>query len=120
MQVEVLDGAGVVNEEADLEKAAVKVSIDVTNTGKMAGAQVMQCYVSDVECSVERPVKELKAFGKVFLQPGETKTVEMFINNRGFAFYDVEKKAFVVEAGEFVIHVGTASDAMVDSASIQL
>ncbi len=120
MQVEMLEGAGVINEEADLEKPAVSVRIDVTNTGKMAGAQVMQCYVSDVECSVERPVKELKAFGKVFLEPGETKTVEMLVNNRGFAFYDVEKKAFVVEAGEFVLHVGTASDMIVNKASIRL
>jgi len=106
--------------EADLEKAAVKVSIDVTNTGKVAGAEVMQCYVSDPECSVERPVKELRSFGKVFLQPGETKTVEMLVNNRGFAFYDVASKAFLVEPGEFVIHVGTSSDRIVESATIQL
>lgn len=124
VQVEVLKDAhtGVfgTGAEADLEKAAVKVSIDVTNTGEMAGAEVLQCYVSDPECSVERPVKELRSFGKVFLQPGETKTVEMFINNRGFAFYDVASKAFLVEPGEFVIHVGTSSDRIVESATIQL
>jgi beta-glucosidase len=106
--------------EAALEKAAVKVSVEVTNTGKMAGAEVLQCYVSDPVCSVERPVKELRAFGKVFLQPGETKTVEMFIRKRGFAFYDVESKGFVVEPGEFVIHVGTASDNIVESVSVSL
>lgn len=108
------------NPEPDLEKAAVKVSVDVTNTGKRAGAEVLQCYVSDPECSVERPVKELRSFGKVFLQPGETKTVEMLVNNRGFAFYDVTSKAFLVEPGEFVIHVGTSSDRIVESATIQL
>ncbi|MBQ9142578.1 MAG: glycoside hydrolase family 3 C-terminal domain-containing protein [Lachnospiraceae bacterium] len=120
LRVEALEGAGVVEKEADLELAAVKVLVDITNNGNMAGAEVVQCYVSDLECSVERPVKELKAFGKVFLEPGETKTVEMFINNRGFAFYDVEKKAFVVEAGEFELHVGGASDKIYQSAKICL
>ncbi len=120
LAVEALPQAGVVNEEADLEKATVKVSVKVTNTGKVAGAEVVQCYVSDTECSVERPVKELKAFGKVFLEPGETKTVELTINNRGLAFYDVESKAFVVEAGEFGIHVGSGSDKIAESAKIFL
>ena len=107
-------------ESVDMEAPAVKVSAEVTNTGERAGAEVLQCYVSDKECSVERPVKELRAFGKVFLQPGETKTVELFINKRGFAFYDVESKAFVVEPGEFVIHVGTASDKIAESVSVVL
>ncbi len=120
LQAEVLPGAGVIAEEADLEKAAVKVSMDVTNTGNMAGAEVLQCYVSDPVCSVERPVKELKAFGKVFLQPGETKTVEMYVSNRGLSFYDVNKKAFVVEGGEFGIHVGTGSDRIVESVAVQV
>ncbi len=107
-------------ESVDMEAPAVKVSAEVTNTGKMAGAEVLQCYVSDKECSVERPEKELRTFGKVFLQPGETKTVEMFINKRGFAFYDAESRAFVVEPGEFVIHVGTASDKIAESVSVTL
>jgi len=107
-------------EPGDMEAPAVKVSAEVTNIGKMAGAEVLQCYVSDKECSVERPVKELRTFGKVFLQPGETKTVEMIINKRGFAFYDVESRAFVVEPGEFVIHVGTASDKIAESVSVTL
>ena len=61
-----------------------------------------------------------KAFGKVFLEPGETKTVEMFVNNRGLAFYDVESKAFVVEAGEFEVHIGNASDNIWETAKILL
>ena len=120
LRVELLPGAGVVEKEADLEDVAVKVLVDVTNTGNVAGAEVVQCYVSDLECSVERPVKELKAFAKVNLAPGETKTVEMTVNNRGFAFYDVEAKAFVVEAGEFELHVGGASDKIYESAKINL
>ena len=89
---------------------AVQVSVDVTNTGAMAGAEVVQCYVTDCECSVERPVKELKAYCKVFLQPGEKQRVTMQLPRRAFAFYDVERKAFVTEPGEFVLHVGNASD----------
>ena len=120
LRVELLPGAGVIEKEADLESAAVKVSVDVTNTGSMSGAEIVQCYVSDLECSVERPVKELKAFAKVFLEPGETKTVEMTVNNRGFAFYDVNAKAFVIEAGEFQIQVGAASDKISHIAKINL
>ncbi|MCM1570042.1 MAG: glycoside hydrolase family 3 C-terminal domain-containing protein [Roseburia sp.] len=88
----------------------VTVGVTVTNTGKMAGAEVVQCYVSDVECSVERPVKELKAYCKVFLQPGESRVVTMKLPLKAFAFYDVARKAFVVEPGKFVLHVGNASD----------
>ena len=87
-----------------------QVKVTVTNTGDVAGAEVIQCYVTDCECSVERPVKELKAYRKVFLQPGETKEVTMELGESAFAFYDVEKKAFTVEPGKFVIHVGNASD----------
>lgn len=89
---------------------AVTISVDVTNTGAMAGAEVVQCYVTDVECSVERPEKELRAFSRIFLNPGEKKTVLMTLNREAFAFYDVESKAFEVEPGEFVLQVGNASD----------
>lgn len=99
------------NLQADSVKgAAAQVTVNVTNTGTMAGAEVVQCYVTDCECSVERPVKELKAYQKVFLQPGETKTVSIELPYKAFAFYDVEKKAFAVEPGRFLISVGNASD----------
>ncbi|MBE5865707.1 MAG: glycosyl hydrolase [Lachnospiraceae bacterium] len=88
----------------------VTVSVDVRNVGTMAGAEVVQCYVADCECSVERPVKELKAYSKVFLQPGECKTVTMTLNREAFAFYDVVSREFKVETGEFEIYVGTSSD----------
>ncbi|MBQ6695555.1 MAG: glycoside hydrolase family 3 C-terminal domain-containing protein, partial [Lachnospiraceae bacterium] len=121
MKVEVLPGAGVVETEEDLEKAAVRVLVEVMNAGtEYAGAEIVQCYVSDTECSVERPVKELKAFDKVYLEPEETEIVELILTNRAFAFYDVEKKAFVVEEGEFEIHVGGASDKIYHSAKICL
>ena len=120
MQAELLPGAGEADSEEALEREAVRVSVRVTNTGSMAGSEIVQCYVSDPQCRVERPVKELKAFGKVFLEPGETKTLGMYISNRGFAFYDVEKKAFVVEPGKFVLSVGSASDRILCREEIEL
>lgn len=86
------------------------LSLDIKNTGSRAGAEVVQAYVQDVSCSVERPVKELRAFEKVFLAPGEVKEVTLRLPRRAFAFYSVEQKDFVVESGEFIIHVGNASD----------
>ena len=88
----------------------VTIALEVENTGGMAGAEVVQCYVTDCESSVERPVKELKAYKKVFLQPGERTQVELTLPRHAFAFYSVEKKDFVVEPGEFLIQAGNASD----------
>ena len=98
----------------------VTIALEVTNTGKTAGAEVVQCYVTDCECSVERPTKELKAYSKVFLQPGECAQVQMTLPRRAFAFYDVEQKDFVVEPGEFVLHVGNSSDNCILSVGIAL
>jgi beta-glucosidase len=79
------------------------------NTGSRYGAEVAQLYVSDPVCSVLRPEKELKAFDKVFLKPGESKTIELTIKVADLAFYDETKKAWNVEAGEFVLHLGNSS-----------
>jgi beta-glucosidase len=97
-----------------LEKKKIKrngttrVRADVTNTGKRAGTEVVQMYVRDRVSSVTRPIKELKAFEKVSLQPGETKTVSLEITPESLAFYDVNMK-YTVEPGEFEIMVGTSS-----------
>ena len=85
------------------------VSVDVTNTGKVAGKEVVQVYVRDPQASVVRPVKELKGFAKVELQPGETKTVTIALDPRAFAFYHIEYKDWVAEAGEFEILIGASS-----------
>ena len=90
--------------------ASWAITVKVKNTGNMAGAEVVQCYISDPVCSVERPVKELNAYQKVFLQPGEEKQVTIPLTERGFVYYDVERKAFVTEPGEYVVSVGNASD----------
>jgi beta-glucosidase len=81
----------------------------VKNTGDRYGAEVVQLYVSDPVSSVLRPEKELKAFQKVFLQPGETKTVELDVKVGDLAFYDETKKSWKVEAGEFVLQLGNSS-----------
>jgi beta-glucosidase len=87
----------------------VTVTFDVTNTGGREGAEVGQVYVSDTHASVPRPIKELKGFGKVNLKPGETKTITVKLNDRSFSYYDVSKKAWVAEPGDFGILVGSSS-----------
>ena len=87
-----------------------KVSVSVKNTGKVAGAEVVQLYISDPEASVERPAKELKGFKKVFLQPGEATTVTFEILDSALSFFDAEQHKWVLEPGEFIAHIGSASD----------
>ena len=85
------------------------VSVDVTNTGNRAGAEVVQLYVSDLKCSVPRPVKELKAFRKVMLQPGETQTVSLVIDRQALSFYDEQAHQWTCEPGAFEALVGTSA-----------
>ncbi len=84
-------------------------SVEVTNTGKRAGKEVVQLYVRDAACSVPRPVKELKGFAKLDLQPGETKTATFTLDPRALSFYDPLKKTWVAEEGEFEILVGASA-----------
>ena len=85
-----------------------RVLADVTNTGRRAGHEVVQLYVRDRVSSVTRPVKELKGFAKVLLQPGETVTVALDLGPEALAFHDVRMRE-VVEPGEFTVMVGTSS-----------
>ncbi|MGA3323516.1 MAG: glycoside hydrolase family 3 N-terminal domain-containing protein [Terriglobia bacterium] len=87
---------------------ATRVMADVINTGKREGTEVVQMYIRDLVSSVTRPIKELKGFKKVSLQPGETKTVTLDITPESLAFYDINMR-FVVEPGEFEIMVGNSS-----------
>ena len=89
---------------------SVKYLVDVTNTGSVAGQEVVQLYLSDVKCTVDRPAKELKAFQKVSLAPGETKTVELSTNQRALSYWDVETNDWKYEPGQFIALVGNASD----------
>ncbi|MFA7369378.1 MAG: glycoside hydrolase family 3 C-terminal domain-containing protein [Kiritimatiellales bacterium] len=87
----------------------VTVSVTVKNTGKVAGAEVVQLYVHDDEASVERPYRELKGFQKVFLQPGESKTVTMALDWKALAFWDVKTRAWLAEPGSFTLLIGNSS-----------
>ncbi|WP_339189876.1 glycoside hydrolase family 3 C-terminal domain-containing protein [Paenibacillus sp. FSL R5-0490] len=87
----------------------VNVQVRVTNTGDRAGKEIVQLYVSDVESTVIRPVRELKGFAKVALEPGESKVVSFTLNKRSFAYYNVDMKDWHVETGEFEIQVGSSS-----------
>jgi len=87
---------------------STQLFVDVTNTGKREGAEVVQMYIRDLVSSVTRPVKELKGFRKVWLKPGETATVALEITPDLLSFYDL-KMEYVVEPGEFEIMIGNSS-----------
>jgi beta-glucosidase len=87
---------------------SVNVSVDVRNTGAVAGDEVVQLYVRDAVSSITRPLKELKGFRRVTLKPGEATTVEFTLGKDAFSFYDEEMK-YVVEPGEFQIMAGPNS-----------
>ena len=79
----------------------LKVSVDVTNTGNLDGAEIVQLYIADPEASIDRPAKELKGFEKVFLNAGEKKTVTFEIDAEDLSWFNAEKHEWTAEAGEF-------------------
>ena len=91
------------------EGRTLEVSVPVKNVGKMAGAEVVQLYVSDPECSVDRPVKELKGFGKLYLEPGETGVLKFTLGTDDLAFFDAVKHEWVAEPGVYRVLVGASS-----------
>lgn len=91
------------------DNGKVKLSFSIKNIGDTDGAEIAQIYVSDIESSVKRPVKELKAFEKVFLAPGESKLLEIELLGDAFSFYDETTKSWVLEPGEFEIILGSSS-----------
>ncbi|MGH9604862.1 MAG: beta-glucosidase family protein [Terracidiphilus sp.] len=90
--------------------ATVPVSFDVTNTGKVAGAEVAQLYVSDPSAKVDRPERALKGFEKVRLAPGETKRVTFDLDARSFSYWDETAQKWTIDPGKFVIRVGDSSE----------
>ena len=85
------------------------VTADVKNVGSVAGAEVLQLYISDTKSSQPRPVKELKGFKKVYLKPGETQQVSFIIDRSALSFYDEKTGAWTAEPGEFVAMVNNSS-----------
>jgi beta-glucosidase len=97
------------------------VSFEVTNAGKLPGADVGQVYVSDdTQPEVERPAKELKGFARVYLNPGERRRVHVQLNARSFAYYDVQSKAWHANAGRYRILVGRSSTEIVLTQQLML
>jgi beta-glucosidase len=86
-----------------------QVSLNLKNTGSRAGAEVVQLYVQDPECSVERPIQELKGFKKVFLKPGESKKMTFNLKKEDLAFWEVNNQHWKAEEGLFNIRIGTSS-----------
>ncbi len=86
------------------------VTVDVTNTGSCFGKEIVQLYISDRTGTFGRPVRELKGFTKVALQPGETKTVAMTITARDLSYYHTELKDWYAASGTYAVQIGRASD----------
>lgn len=87
----------------------ITVRVDVTNTGQRAGQEVVQLYVRDEESRLVRPPQELKAFAKVHLEPGQTKTVTLTLTGQSLAYYDPSVSNWVTEPGTFTLLVGSSS-----------
>ena len=90
------------------KKGILSVSVNVKNVGEISGDEIVQLYISDKYSSITRPVKELKAYQRVSLKPGESKEIIFELNKSAFAYYDSEMN-YVVEAGDFDILVGNSS-----------
>lgn len=88
----------------------VNVSVEITNTGKLAGDEVVQLYVHQVKSSVKRPVKELRGFQRISLKPGESKTATFALPANKLAFWDERTHGFVVEPGAYEVMIGASSE----------
>lgn len=96
--------------EGDLaDGGVITVSVPVSNTGSLAGAEVVQVYVTDCESSLPRPVKELKGFSKVFVEPGATATARVNLGPDAFAYYNDTTRQWTVEPGDFELLIGTSA-----------
>ena len=98
----------------------VTFTVDVTNTGSLAGAETIQLYIHDLKSSLPRPVKELKGFSKVYLAPGATKQVSITIDKSALSFYDDRVGEWVAEPGDFEALIGTASDKIASTVKFSL
>ena len=98
----------------------ITFTVAVTNTGSRAGAETVQLYIHDKKSSVERPYKELKAFRKVFLQPGETQEISLTIDKQALSFYDDQTGRWTAEPGDFEALIGNSAQNLISSCSFTL
>jgi len=109
-----------VSAQAFRDVDGLTVSVDVTNTGEVAGKEIVQVYVHDDTARLSRPDKELKGFAKIALQPGETQTVSIELDGRAFAYYDPAYHQWVTESGSFEILVGRSATDICLQASVEM
>lgn len=102
-------GNATIDKTSGKESDTFMVSVPVTNTGKRAGSEIVELFISDSKSLIDRPVKELKGFSKIALLPGETKTVTFEINRDALSFFDAEKHSWVCEPGDFEALIGASS-----------
>ena len=100
--------------------SSITVSVPVKNTGSVAGAEVVQLYIHDAESSVERPEQELKGFEKVWLAPGESKTVKFTFDRSALSFFDAASHSWVAEKGEYEARIGASSEDIRSTVSFTL
>ena len=105
---------------AETLKDSVIVSVNVKNTGKRDGDEVIQLYVSYPDSKVERPMKQLKGFKRVFIRAGQTKTVDITLKEEDLAYWNVEKHAFTVEKGKVTLMIGSSSSDIKNTKNIIL
>ncbi|PZX93821.1 beta-glucosidase [Flavobacterium aquariorum] len=98
------------NKETLEKDGALTVSFSVTNTGKRDGEEVVQLYVKSIDSAIQQPIKALKAFQRIFLKVGETKTVALTLKANDLEYWNTSKKQFELEKGQIEIEVGSASD----------
>ncbi|MBP1225436.1 beta-glucosidase [Flavobacterium sp. 1355] len=96
----------------------ITVKLNIKNTGKTDGAEVVQLYAGQTKASVLRPKKELKAFDKIFLKPGEQKTVDLKVKVKDLAFYDEKTSDWKIEPGEFVFYTATSAENIVNTIKV--
>jgi beta-glucosidase len=109
-----------VSAETFKDKDGLTVTVRVTNTGKVAGKEIVQVYVHDVKSLLVRPEKELKGFAKVELQPGETKSVSIQLDFRSFAYYHPQYKQWITENGDFDILIGASATDIRQTLTVRL
>ncbi|MHA6523755.1 family 78 glycoside hydrolase catalytic domain [Tessaracoccus sp. G1721] len=96
------------------------VTLSVLNTGQVPGADVVQVYVSPADAHVARPVRELRAFAKVHLEPGEQRQVTLELGRRAFAYWDVTREDWRVEGGRYLVQLGSSAQDIVDAVGLEL
>ena len=99
---------------------SITASVDITNTGKRAGEEVVELYIHDLDPKIDKPIRELKGFAKVALAPGETKTVDIAVTPRDLAYYDVTGAQWKADSGKYEIEIGASSRDIQQKTPMQL